>query len=79
MSDTTIITYLNYSELFDSFERSGLLVPFTSLKRLSLEKGPQSHNASSGVCRYVESQRRGEARISNHAFANFFAPKQIFK
>jgi hypothetical protein len=45
----------------------------------SLDKGPQFHNASSGVCRYVESQSGGEARISNHDFVDFFASKQVFK
>ncbi len=44
-----------------------------------LDKGPLFHNASSGVCRYVESQRGGEVRITNKEYAEFFAPKNIYR
>ena len=46
---------------------------------LPLDKGPQFHNASSGICRFVEGQRSGEARICNRNFSNFFSPKEVFK
>ena len=43
-----------------------------------LDKGPQFHNASSGICRYVESQCDGKAIIINKEYADFFAPKNIY-
>ncbi|MEX0909908.1 MAG: hypothetical protein WDZ75_01305 [Candidatus Paceibacterota bacterium] len=43
-----------------------------------LDKGPQFHNASSGICRYVEGQRNGEARITNKEYAEFFSPKSMY-
>jgi hypothetical protein len=46
---------------------------------IPLDKGPQFHNASSGICRYVEKERGGEAIINNYDFADFFSPKNLFK
>lgn len=45
---------------------------------IDIDKGPQFHNASSGMCRFVEKQR-GEARIINKEFAEFFSPKRIYE
>jgi len=42
------------------------------------DKGPQFHNASSGIYRFVEKQR-GEVKIINKEFAEFFSPKKIYK
>ncbi|MEX2305001.1 MAG: hypothetical protein WD595_02300, partial [Waddliaceae bacterium] len=64
--------------LFETKDAVNGLVSFTEYWN-PLDKGPQFHNASSGVCRYVESQRDGEARISNKEYAEFFAPKNIYK
>ena len=63
------------------FEPDGAVEGFTGFTKywIPLDKGPQFHNASSGICRFVEKQRGGEARISNHDFADFFSPKQVFK
>lgn len=41
-------------------------------------KGSQFHNASLGICRFVEKQRGGEARIINKEFVEFFSPKRIY-
>ena len=44
------------------------------------EKGPLFHNASAGMQTFVESQRgKGEARISNQDFADFFSNKELFR
>jgi hypothetical protein len=45
---------------------------------IGTDKGPQFHSAASGICKFIE-KRRGEARISNEVFANFFSPKAIYK
>jgi len=44
----------------------------------SAKKGPQLHNASSGICRYVEGMRDGEARIINKEYAEFFSPQKVY-
>lgn len=44
-----------------------------------MDKGPQFHNPSSGICRFVESQHGGEARINNQDFSDFFSNKQLYK
>lgn len=47
---------------------------------VNIEKGPLFHNASAGMHSFVESKKgKGEAKISNHDFADFFSNKQVFK
>ncbi len=46
---------------------------------IKTDKGPHFHNATSGICRFLEKQRGGEIRISNKNFAEFFAPPKIYK
>jgi len=41
---------------------------------IKIDKGPHFHNASAVICNFVEKQR-GEARISNKDFAEFFSSK----
>lgn len=65
----------------------GLFTPETAVEGfvgfakdwIASDKGPQFHNASSGITRFVEKQNKGEAIISNLDYSNFFSPKNIFK
>lgn len=64
--------------LFETKDAVNGLVDFAEYWN-PLNKCPQFHNASSGVCRYVEIQCGGEARITNKEYAKFFAPKNIYR
>jgi len=46
-------------------------------KWTTIDKGPHFHNASAVICKLVEKER-GEARISNKDFAEFFSSKKIY-
>jgi hypothetical protein len=41
------------------------------------DKGPRFHNASCGITNFVEKQR-GEARICNHDYSDFFSNKNLY-
>lgn len=43
-----------------------------------MDKGPQFHNPSAGICRFIENQGR-EPRINNHDSVDFFSNKRLYK
>lgn len=57
------------------FEAKGAVEGFLGFAKEweATDKGPQFHNATAGMCRFVEKRRGGEARICNRNFASFFA------
>ncbi len=46
---------------------------------ITTNKGPHFHNATVGICRFVETHQGSEARISNEGFAEFFSPTKIYR
>ncbi len=62
------------------FEPKESVKGFTDFAKewIPANKGPQFHNASAGISRFVEKQK-GETIVTNSDYADFFSPKQIFK